>query len=370
MSEIKRLLCIVSAMNAGGAETFLMKLYRRLDKEKYQMDFCVSDFKKGFYDDEIQTLGGKVYVIPCKSNSITAFKKSLSDIVKKNHYQYVMRIASNAMGFYDLKVAKQNGTRRCIARSSNSSDGEKLIIKAAHLVGRLLFSRYVDVKLAPSDLAARYTFGKKDYESGNVSILQNAVDLQQYCYLEQNRKQIRKEFEIEENALVIGHIGRFSEQKNHAFLIDVFREIQSTCKNARLLLVGTGERIGQIRSRVQKYRLQDQVIFAGVRGDIPKLLSAMDVLLLPSFYEGMPNAVIEAQATGLQCVVADTITRDANITGLVRYLPLGDAKYWADAAILEAHKKRTDQTKAFLENHYDIDSACQQFVDLIFGDKT
>lgn len=367
MSDIKRLLCIVSAMNTGGAETFLMKLYRKLDKTKYQMDFCVNDLRKGFYDDEIKSLGGKMYVIPCKSNGLKAFKRGLSDVIKNNNYKYVMRITSNAMGFYDLKIAKRCGASRCIVRSSNSSDGSGWKIKAVHLLGKFLFRRYVDVKIAPSDLAAKYTFGKKEYENGKVTILHNAIDLNQYCFSMSERKRIRKEFNIAEDALVIGHVGRFSIQKNHEFLIDIFTDIHTLDKNAVLLLVGTGELLEQVRYKVEKNLLQDKVIFCGVRKDIPQLLSAMDVFLFPSFYEGMPNTVIEAQATGLPCIISDTITREANITGLIKYNSLNDSsKVWAKDAIKAASKLRVNTKDKYMQVGYDIENVVKEFEKIIF----
>jgi len=143
---MKRLLCLVSAMNAGGAETFLMKLYRQLDKTKYQMDFCVNIFEEGYYDEEIRRLGGKIYQIPSKSSNAKEFSLQLRDIVSKEGYEYVLRITSNALGFMDLKIAKKAGAKVCVARSSNSSDGGSLKFKIAHLIGKFLYGRYIDVR--------------------------------------------------------------------------------------------------------------------------------------------------------------------------------------------------------------------------------
>lgn len=370
MKNIKRVLCIVSVMNAGGAETFLMKIYRNLDRSKYQMDFCVNKKEKGFYDDEIKKMGGKIYIIPCKSENIKEFRKGLSNIISQNKYVYVLRITSNAMGFYDLKIAKDNGAEKCIARSSNSSDGKGIKVRLAHMFGRLLYSRYVDVKIAPSDLAAQYTFGKKEYKKGNVSILHNAVDLDQYCYSVLGREKIRKEFNIETNTLVVGHIGRFSKQKNHMFLLEIFRKIHDIYPNARLMLVGKGELQKEVEARAEILGLRKSVIFTGVRSDIANLLSAMDVFVFPSLYEGMPNTVIEAQATGLPCVIADTITREANITGLVHYESLTKTSdKWADIAIKCSRKKRKNVREEFVKNGYDINSVVREFEKLIFENR-
>ncbi|MBE5754578.1 MAG: glycosyltransferase family 1 protein [Clostridiales bacterium] len=367
---MKRLLCILSGMNAGGAETFLIKVYRRLDKDKYQMDFVINSKDENFYEKEINSLGGKVYRIPSKSQSVKLFKEQLTELVKENKYEYVLRITSNAMGFMDLKIAKKAGAKICSARSSNSSDGGGIKAFIAHRLGRILYNKYVDVKFAPSDLAAEYTFGKTAIEKGKATILRNAVDLNVFHYDEVGGERVRKEFNISEDKLVIGHIGRFMTQKNHSFLLDIFNEICKEKDNAVLMLVGKGELEQQIKDKISALGLEDKVIFTGVRADIPQILSAMDVFVFPSFYEGMPNTVIEAQATGLPCVIADTITKEADITGLVNYLSLNDsAKVWAEKALSIVEKERRDTKADFIKNGYDIESVVKKFTQLVFGEK-
>lgn len=365
---MKRLLCILSSMNSGGAETFLMKVYRKLDRSKYQLDFCLNTEEECFYNKEIRDLGGKIFYVPQKSVGVAEFKRRLSDLVRNEDYKYVLRITSNAAGFMDLKIAKKAGAEICSARSSNSSDGTSRIVKLIHYLGRLFYGRYVDVKFAPSDLAAKYTFGNRDYRSGKVSILHNAVDLSVYHYSESARDSIRKEFGIEHSTVVIGNIGRFMTQKNHPFLIKVFSEIHKNNSDTVLMLVGCGELEDQIKAEIEEYGLTESVIFAGVRSDIPDVLSAMDVFVMPSFFEGMPNTVIEAQATGLPCVIADTITREANITGLVEYLPLGDAKAWAQKALDSLREERVNTEQTFIDKKYDIESTVENFVKLVFGE--
>ena len=367
MCEIKRVLCIISIMDTGGAETFLMKIYRSLDRKKYQMDFCVNDTKKGFYDEEINLLGGKLFYVPPKTKGVLNFQRSLSELISRYRYEYVLRITSNAMGFLDLKVAKKSGAKRCIVRSSNSSDGSSLIAIIAHKVGTLLYNKYIDVKIAPSDLAAMYTFGKKAYENGQVTILHNAVDLEQYSYNTQAGMQIRNEFKVNMNSLLIGHIGRFSEQKNHAFLLDIFKEICEMYPNSKLMLVGEGNLKIAIQEKIRKLHLENNVIFTGVRSDIASLLSAMDVFVFPSLYEGMPNTIIEAQATGLPCVISDTITKQANITGLVKYKSLQDTpREWAQYILSMERTNRSDTKMDFIRNGYDIESVTKAFERLIF----
>ncbi len=352
-------------MNAGGAETFLMKIYRRLDRSRFQMDFCINVKEKCFYEDEILGMGGRIFRIPSKSEDTKEFKGQLSALIRAEGYDRVLRITSSAMGFMDLKIAHDAGATRCAARSSNSSDGKGLKPYIAHRLGKLLYNNYVDVKIAPSDLAARYTFGDRAYENREVSILHNGVDIEHYAFREDSRNNIRIELGLSEK-YVIGHVGRFDRQKNHTFLLSIFSEIAKKRDDAVLLLVGGGTLEEEIRSLAQYLGISNRVVFAGIRPDVAALLCAMDVFLFPSLYEGMPNTVIEAQASGLHCVISDTITKEANITGNVCYLSLDTpADKWADT-VLSVPDERADAKAHFIEKKYDIESVKNEFVRLIF----
>lgn len=369
---MKRVLCLVSCMNTGGAETFLMKIYRKLDRTKYQMDFGVYSDQEGFYDEEIRSMGGKVHHLIPKTKNFSLYKKSLYDLVSKEKYEYVFRITSNAAGFYDLKIAKEAGARVCIARSSNSSDGGSWRAKIINSLSRILYQKYVDVNIAPSDLAAEYTFGKKAVAKGEVNFLNNGLDLDVYRFSQTGRDRVRKEFNIE-GKFVVGHIGRFSHQKNHNFLIDIFTEIRKKNSDAVLLLVGDGELKGQIQNKVNQLGLDDSVIFAGIRKDVPALLSAMDVFVFPSFYEGMPNTVIEAQATGLPCVISDAITKEAKVTDIIYYESLNKGvSQWVKQISLHSisNKDREGYAYILLNAGYDIEFVLDKFINTIFNGLT
>ena len=180
------------------------------------------------------------------------------------------------------------------------------------------------------------------------------------------RCRIRSEFGLSDDTTIIGHVGRFMTQKNHAFLLEVFSEYLKINGKSILMLVGGGELESAIKQKASELGISDKIIFTGVRSDVPALLSAMDVFVFPSLYEGMPNTVIEAQATGLPCLIADTITREADITGLVHYLPLGDAGTWAHLVAELPQVKRETPIQKFEENGYDIETVAEQFVKLIF----
>lgn len=361
---MKRVLCILSNMNAGGAETFLMKIYRQLDKNMYQMDFCINVKEPCFYEEEILQKGGKIYRIPSKSEGLRVFADNLYNVVKLNNYKYILRITSNAAGFFDLKIAKKAGAKVCCARSSNSSDGGSWKAVLIHRISRFLFDKYLDVRIAPSELAAIYTFGKRK----KVNILHNAIDLETYHYKAEGRMKVRKECGFIDSDIVVGHVGRFMAQKNHSFLLDVFYYLHKENPKYKLLLIGKGELEETLKKKINDLKLNNAVVFAGVRNDIPDVMSAMDIFVFPSLYEGMPNTVIEAQATGLPCVIADTITREADITGLVDYVSLGNVGQWIECVEKAICNKRLDTREQFYEHQYDIASQTKAFTRYVFGE--
>lgn len=365
MSE-KRLLCIVSSMDTGGAETFLMKIYRNLNREKYQMDFCVSSDRKGAYDDEILSLGGKIHHSALKKDGIFKAFNSIKKTVKENNYKYVIRVNEHSLSVIDLIAAKCGGAKILAMRSSNAGSPKK-ISKFLHKAFKFLPKFVPDVKIAPSTEAAEYTFGKNSVKNGKVTLLHNAICVDDFLFSEENRKKHRDELNLD-GKFVIGHIGRFSAQKNHSFLLDIFSEICKLDNTAHLVLVGKGELEEQIKEKAKTLGISDCITFTGVRSDVNELLSAFDVNVFPSFYEGMPNTVIEAQASGLNCVISDTITKEANITGLVSYLSLNDdAKIWAKKALTFKGAKRNNEKNAFVKSGYEIKTVAKEFENLIFN---
>lgn len=364
---MKRVLCLVSAMNVGGAETFLMKVYRAIDKTKYQMDFCVNTQEEGFYNKEIKALGGRIFYIPPKSRDFRLYRRELTALLRREGYRYVFRSATNAMGLLDLRIAKKAGAQCCTGRSSSSADvGGGAFGKVVNALGRSLYAGAADVKLAPSELAAAHLFGARAVSRDEVHYLRNGLDLDSYRFQPEAREAVRKEFSIP-SGFVVGHVGRFIAEKNHGFLLKVFHALLQKQPDATLLLVGTGELEATVREKAAQMGLGDRVVFAGLRKDVPRLLSAMDVFTLPSLYEGMPNVVVEAQAVGLPCVISDSLTRQADITGLVRYLPLSaSAEEWAQALLDAGKTPRRDTKNDFLAHRYDIESTAADFVKLVF----
>lgn len=351
-SEPNRLLCIVSSMDRGGAETFLMKIYREIDKAKYQMDFAVT--VPGAYDDEIRSMGGKIYHIPAKSkNPIKTFIE-LKKIVKDNGYKSVLRTSQQSLATLDLVAAKCGGAKKLIYRSSNAGMTEKGIHKVINKAFSFLPKCIPNVKLAPSTEAAEFVFGKKAVKNKKVTIMPNGLDYSLFEFDEIKREKIRKELGLE-NKHIVGHVGRFNQQKNHKFLIDIFNEIHKKDNNAHLLLIGKGELENEIRDKIERLELDKFVTIIAPVANINEYYMAMDVFVFPSFFEGMPNVIIEAQATGLPCVLSDAITKEANISERLTYISLKtDCMQWADCCIKKIESGREYSKEAFVRKRYDI----------------
>ena len=361
MIKVKRILCILSSLDAGGAETFLMKILRALSPEEYQLDFIVSAVN-GCYTEEVLARGGKIYQIPLRRKDFFGAFGGIKIIVKENNYDAVLKLGENSLAVADLIAARLGGARHLALRSCNAPTDLSLKFRCIHGFFRPILNRVATVKLAPSQLAADFMFGK----NSDAKLLHNGVDLHVFCFDSQKRTEIYNEFGLN-GKFVVGHIGRFHPQKNHGYLLEIFKEIQEQREDAVLFLVGTGGLEEQIRNRVCEMGLQNHVIFAGQRFDIPALLSAMDVFVFPSLYEGMPNTVIEAQATGLPCVIADTITREADLTGLVHYLSLNNAPdRWAEKVFSVYSEERKNTSADFTAQGYNIEDVARQLVELIF----
>lgn len=364
---MKRVLCVLSSMNAGGAETYLMKIYRSLDRTRYQMDFCINVFDKNYYEDEIAELGGRLYKIPSRTRDLKAHDNELFKIINEKKYKYVLSVSSSATSYFDLRIAKRAGAEVCAIRSSNSNIGMPLHKRIIQELLRITLNKYADVLIAPSDLSAICMFGKNYLKDKRFVYLCNALCVDDYIFTQEKRNKVRKEFCIPDNKIVVGHVGRFHSQKNHQFLLEVFNEM--TDKNSLLMLVGTGELEQAIRDKVRKMNIEDRVLFTGVRSDVNELLSAMDVFVFPSLFEGMPNTVVEAEASSLPCVISDSITKDVNILGNVRFISLNDSPtLWAKAAMESLNEKRINTKVLFEEKGYGIKSSTELFVSCIFGE--
>ena len=361
---MKKILCIAASMDTGGAETFLMKVFRGIDREKWHMDFCVTKKERGFYDDEIESNGSKIFRITQKTESLSKFKKELSTVIKENGYDVVFRSGASCFTALDLWVAKKCGVKVRVLRSSNAGTMQGKFQQFINVLCRGIMTSVANVKMAPSMLAAEYTFGKK-IAHDSVCILNNGLDTQRYLFNSEVRNAIRSELGIEDK-FVVGHVGRFNAQKNHSFLIDVFNDFQQR-KDSVLLLIGTGEEQDNIKEKVKQLGIEDKVYFMGVKSNVADYMMAMDMMLFPSLFEGMPNVIIEAQTTGLPCLISDAITKEVLVTDCVQMLSLNDTKeVWAQTMInINCNKERTAYAQKMADAGYEMQEVIKRFCEEI-----
>lgn len=368
---MKRALYIVTSMDAGGAETVFMKFYRALDRSRYQLDFCVSSDRPGFYDEEIRGLGGRIVhtVKKTEGGPVASFRR-LAQIAREGGYCSAVRSSQHSLSALDLLAMRAGGVQRTVFRSSNTGTVSNSGREAAlHKVFKPLIKLAATAYTAPSTEAGIYMFGRAGVKSGRFSILHNAVDLAEYAYRENARSSIRAELGIPEDAFVVGHVGRFNQQKNHSFLIDAFERVARMRDNAWLLLFGKGELEGKVRERAARAGVFDRVVFAGVRRDVALCYSAMDVLAFPSLYEGIPNVIVEAQANGLPCIISDAVTREVQANDNVTFMPLAKgSEAWAEEIIGNQNRRLAAGEIHLVEEGYDIEAELARFIGVVFGE--
>lgn len=363
-----KLLCIVGGMNVGGAETFLMKIFRTIDRKKYQIDFCVAIEERGDYDDEIESGGGIIYHVPPKTKNFIGSYRSIKKIVLEGKYTSVLRISQNAMSSIELFAAKRGGAKILAFRSSNTGTCGSKFEDIMHTLFKPVVNRIANVKLAPSKLAADFMFGRKNVDNNKVYILNNGLNIAKFVFDLKVRERVRKE-NLWSDKFLLGHIGRFEKQKNHEFVIEIFERYLKNNQNAHLVLVGDGETRKRIEKMCEDKKISEHVSFLGIRSDINEIMMALDILLLPSLFEGMPNVAIEAQTTGLPCVLSDTITREAGITNLVQYISLNIMSDWIMAIEKVEHDEKPVRTMYANEMHqkgYSIEEVTMKFINLMF----
>ena len=325
-------------MNIGGIENWLMNLLRTTNKNIFQMDFLVHTIKTGQYDEEIISLGSNIIRCPWTTKPLK-YSKILRRLIKKYGPYNVVHSHTHHFSGWVIRTAHQAGIPIRIAHSHNNIDklidSSSWIRRAYYLYMKYLIKKHVTLGISVSKQAATSLFGPQWNTDNRYKIIQCGINVDLFNKVI-NKKTIRKKLGIKSNSRVIGHVGRFSKQKNHPFIIDVFSEILKIDSSIRLLLVGDGKDLLDIKKLALKKEVEDKIIFTGSRHDIAELmLGAMDIFLIPSLWEGLGLVIIEAQAAGLPCILSDTIPNEADIIpDLICRIPLSaGTKQWAQKII-------------------------------------
>lgn len=347
MSTI-RMLHIAASMSPSGIGNFIMNAYRNVDRELVQFDFAVCEHRDVSFDDEIRQMGGRVFYITRKSVSPWKNFREIKDLVKRGGYQIVFRHTDVSTVALDLLAAKLGGARVRIAHSHSTSAGKIWL----HKLFRPFLNAVCTERFACSQDAGSWMYGSRK----KFRIIMNGIDIPRFTYDKGRRESSRKALGISEGTMVIGHVGNYMPVKNHAFMIELFAGLHEKQPDSRLLLVGDGSLRPQMEKQIEEAKITGAVSLTGVRNDIADLLQAMDLFLFPSFYEGMPIALVEAQTAGLPCLISDVITEDVCVTDQVRKLPLSaGAQEWAKTALeLLRQAERTDSASRVKEAGFDV----------------
>lgn len=348
-----RVLQIVSSMDRGGLETFIMNLYRNIDRKKIQFDFLLHTEKECDYNSEIRGLGGKIYVIPARNKGIIKNRKALNLFFKEHPEYKIIHMHESSLSYIEpLSAAKRMSVpvRIMHSHSTGFAKGNK-IHRLLHRIHKNNIDSIATNYFACSAEAGQWFFGG---ENSQVKFIKNGIESEMFIFNPYVRNEYRKQLGIDQK-LVIGHVGRFVYPKNHLYLIDIFYEVSKMDENAVLLLVGDGVLKESVQKKIEDYHIRDKVIFLGVRDDISKIMQAMDIFVFPSIYEGLPVTLVEAQAAGLKCVVSNNITRQVILSDLIECIDLKkDPTFWAEEICKFVNYNRVNMHELIKINGFDI----------------
>lgn len=361
MSEKVKVLYFIDRMLKGGIQSFVIEIIKNIDKEKIQIDFLLlDDGNKYELEDELKKLGCKVFKLEGmwvrKTTDFIKYNKVLDDFFKQHNDYKVVHLHSSSKNYMVLKKAKKYGIPMRIAHSHNIDfQTQNPVKKFIGNIFKIFLKKYSTNFFACSKLAGEWLFGKKIVNSNKFQVIHNAIDYNRFKFNQEKRENIRRELNVKDNEVLVGHIGRFTNQKNHEFLIDIFDEMVKQNSNCKLLMIGKGEKEQIIKDKVKNLNLENKVIFEGFKDDVSGYLNAMDYFVFPSLYEGLGIVLIEAQANGLKCFTSkDVVPLDAKVTPQLQYIKLEDSSFKWSSIILSNNKDRQNTYEFFKESKYFI----------------
>lgn len=344
-----RILQCVNDMHRAGLETMLMNYYRNIDRNKIQFDFLTHRPNRSDYDDEIESLGGRIYYAPrLYPQNYPKYFKWMKQFFKEHPEYKIVHSHIDAMSYLPLKAAKDANIPVRIAHSHNTSIDKDF---------KYLLKQYFRAKItsvatdycACGEEAGKFLFGNKDF-----TFIPNAIEVDQFLFNEELRKKKRLDLGIKDE-FVVGHVGRLSYQKNHKLLIEIFNRFLEVEPNSLLILVGVGEKKDEIKKQIHKLGIDSKVKFLGNRNDVNELYQAMDVFVMPSFFEGVPVVGIEAQFSDLPCIFSDKVPVEVKFNPKTKFVGLNDSLDEWVKSIRETTIELRNTNAEYLKNsEYDI----------------
>lgn len=369
MNEPIRILQVGMTGNLGGIESFIMNVYRNIDRSKVQFDFLTLENQKIHFEKEIEEMGGRIFPIGVRRKHLVRHLANMPTGFLKNHRE-IKAIHFHKTSLIDIDyiiAAKRANISNIIVHSHSSGNmfQSGKIVKIIEQWNKEHIDNYVDFKFAPSHIAGEWLFRHGDY-----CIIPNAIDTKKFCFSEEARINKRKELMLADDDFVVGHVGYFTPVKNHGFIVEIFERMKLN-KKVKLLFVGDGALKEDIQKHCERFDLMDQIIFLGIRNDMADLYSAMDMFILPSKFEGLPISVIEAQTSGLPVIVSDKITKEVDVTNSVKFLSIEEGvEQWVteiSTSVFRKPENRKAAQQIVASKNYDIKNVASQLEQFYLG---
>lgn len=360
-----RILHVITGMGSGGAEMMIMNWYRNIDRTKVQFDFLLRS-SENIYSAEIEKLGGRVYYTSEYPKHYWKNRAETKEFFKSHASEYhAIHVHCNALLYVNvLNIAKRYGVKVRIIHSHNTQARNKLF-GFVHKLNKNRVDRMATHFFACSSDAGKWAF----YPKRKFTVIKNGVDTAKYKFDQESRCILRRQLGIEDK-FVVGNVARFLPSKNHPFLIECFEKLQRHIPNAVLLLIGSGKIEHEIRQLVANKGLQNSVKFLGVRKDVNSLYSAMDCFWFPSYFEGLGLVLVEAQSSGLRCLVSDCIPKEVKVCDLIEFLPIDDVELWVQCTLNLRNIEREKYYHSVMASGFDIKLSAMQLQEIYLEGKS
>lgn len=350
-----RILHVVTSLDRGGLENMIMNFYRKLDREKVRFDFLVHKRTENGFEAEVESLGGRIFELPEKRSvkNLRKYLRALEEFFLSHREYKIVHCHINALSAFPLYAAKRAGVpvRILHSHTSKTETGCKWLFKE---VLKPFARRFCNFRFACSESAGRYLFGKRAAERGDVIVVKNGIDCERFAFDGETRAVMRKRLSLSSDETVFCHVGRFDKYKNQGFVVEILSELKKDGVAARALFLGDGEDFEKVKALSKKLKVEESVLFAGVVSNVSDYLQAADVFVFPSVFEGLPLTLVEAQANGLFVFASSAISKECDLSGRVRFLPLeSGAALWAKEIEKEMPFVRRDSAQKIRSAGYD-----------------
>ncbi len=325
MSKIKILMVLGSLKYCNGITSYALNYYKGLDKDRFEIDFAVHRSIETDYTKQILNSGSKIfYMGDFNIKSLLGVKKRIKKLLKENHYDIIHCHILNIAYFY-FSVAKKCNVKVRLLHSHATKNSDNYLKNIRNSIFKRLALKYSTHFWACSDLAGNYLFGNRNYK-----IIRNAIDYDKFYYSEETRNELLEQLKISKDTLILGFVGRFTNQKNIPFLIQISQALKEKLFNFKMVMIGDGDLKEAIEKEISKKELEDKIVILESRPDVNKYYSLFDIFLLPSFFEGLPVTGVEAQVSGCPCLFSDAITKELDFTGNCKFLSINSTNEWTE----------------------------------------